>query len=90
VPEILQILHYDYVPDIVERRGEHRPAHLEKIKAFHADGRLVMAGAAGDPPYHGLLIFRDAADAEAFAADDPYVTAGLVTKWTVEPWNIVT
>jgi uncharacterized protein YciI len=28
VPEPLQLLHYDYVPDIVERRVPHREAHL--------------------------------------------------------------
>ena len=90
MPEILQILRYDYVPDIVERRAEHRAAHLEMIAAFHGDSRLVMAGAVGDPPSSGLLVFRTADDAKAFAAGDPYVKAGLVTSWTVEPWNVVT
>ena len=90
MPETLQILHYDYVSDIVERRAEHRAAHLELIQAFHADSRLVIAGAVGDPPSYGLLVFRDVASAEAFVADDPYVAAGLVTRWTVEPWNVVT
>jgi len=28
--------------------------------------------------------------AEAFAARDPYVLNGLVTKWRVRPWNVVT
>jgi uncharacterized protein YciI len=90
VPEILQILRYEYVPDIVERRAAHRDAHLQQIAAFHADSRLVIAGAVGDPPHSALLMFRDVASAEAFAADDPYIAAGLVTKWTVEPWNVVT
>jgi uncharacterized protein YciI len=90
VPKTLQILRYEYVPDIVERRGEHRPAHLEMIQAFHADGRLEIAGAVGDPPSHALLVFRDVESAEAFAADDPYVAAGLVTSRSIEPWNVVT
>ena len=90
MPKILQILRYEYVPDIAVRRAEHRPAHLEMIKAFQADGRLEIAGAVGDPPSYGLLVFRDVESAEAFAADDPYVAAGLVTSWTVEPWNVVT
>jgi uncharacterized protein YciI len=90
VAEILHILRYEYVPDIVERRAQHRAAHLEMIAAFHGDARLVMAGAVGDPPHAGLMVFRSADDANAFAADDPYMKAGLVTNWTVEPWNVVT
>lgn len=90
MPETLQILRYEYVSDIVERRAEHRAAHLELIQAFHADSRLAIAGAVGDPPYYGLLVFRASEAAEAFVADDPYVAAGLVTSWTVEPWTVVT
>jgi uncharacterized protein YciI len=90
VPERLQILHYDYVPDMVTRREEHRGAHLELIKRRHEEGRVVIAGAVGDPPHSGLIVFREAADAEAFAGEDPYVHAGLVTRWHVEPWTVVT
>ena len=90
MPKTLQILRYEYVPDIAERRTEYRPGHLDLIKAYHADGRLEIAGAVGDPPSWGLLVFRDVASAEAFAADDPYVAAGLVTSRSIEPWNVVT
>jgi hypothetical protein len=90
MPERLQILRYEYVPDIVERRGEHRDAHLAAIKRYADDHRIVIAGAVGDPPRGGLIVFRDAADAEAFAEADPYVRAGLVVRRTVEPWNVVT
>lgn len=90
MPERLQILRYEYVDDIVERRAEHRDAHLEAIRRYHADGRIVIAGAVGDPPRSGLIVFRDAADARAFAESDPYVRAGLVTERTIEPWNVVT
>lgn len=48
-----------------------------------------MAGAVGDPPTGGLLVFRDGADVEAFRRDDPYVAAELVTAWRVQPWNVV-
>jgi uncharacterized protein len=90
VPELLQVLHYEYVPDIVERRAEHREAHLGLIARYHGDGRVVMAGPVGDPPLGAMIVFRDAADAEAFAGQDPYVDAGLVTSRRVEPWNVVT
>jgi uncharacterized protein YciI len=90
MPERLQILRYEYVEDIVERRGEHRDAHLEAIRRYKDEDRIVIAGAVGDPPSGGLIVFRDAADAEAFAEADPYVQAGLVVRRTVEPWNVVT
>lgn len=78
------------MPDIAVRRADYRAAHLELIKAFHADDRIVIAGAVGDPPHTGMIVFRDVASAQAFAADDPYGAAGLVVRWTVEPWNVVT
>jgi uncharacterized protein YciI len=90
VPQTLQVLFYEYGDDIVERRGPHRAAHLELIQAYHADGRLTEAGAYGDPPQGGLLIFTTAEAAEAFAGEDPYVANGLVKRRRVEPWTVVT
>jgi uncharacterized protein YciI len=90
VPETLHILHYDYGPDIVERRKPHRPAHLDLVSQWHADGRLVMGGAVGDPPHGGMIVFREAPDAEEFVSIDPYVENGLVERWRVEPWTVVT
>jgi uncharacterized protein len=92
VPERLQLLFYDYVDDIVERRAPHRDAHLAHIARWKDDGRVVMAGAIGDPPHGGLLAMRveDPAAVEDFVSDDPYNKAGLVKAWRVEPWNVVT
>ncbi|MBB4661927.1 YciI family protein [Conexibacter arvalis] len=90
MPETLFLLHYDYVPDILEKRGPHREGHLAAIARFHEAGKIVLAGAAGDPVHGGLLVFRDAADIEGYLAEDPYVDAGLVTAHRVEPWTVVT
>jgi uncharacterized protein len=90
MPEQLHILFYEYVPDMVERRAPHREGHLGLISRWHDDGRVVMAGALGDPPHGGAFVLREAADAERFVAEDPYVEAGLVTRWHVEPWTVVT
>jgi hypothetical protein len=90
VPQTLHVLFYDYGDDIVTRRPPLRPAHLELIEAYHGDGRLLHAGAYGDPPRGGLLVFATAQAAEAFAGEDPYVSQGLVERWRVEPWNLVT
>jgi hypothetical protein len=87
VPEQLEILVYEYVENVVERRAPHREAHLALARQWKDDGRMVMGGAIGDPPHGGVLVFRSGAG--AFAAEDPYVAAGIVTAWRVEPWNVV-
>jgi len=85
------VLIYDYVEDnVIERRAPLRAEHLGMVRERLADGRLIMAGALGDdPPHGGLLVFEDAAEAEAFAGADPYVRDGLVSAWRVEPWQVV-
>jgi uncharacterized protein YciI len=85
------ILFYDYVPDILDRRGPHREEHLARIGEAVDAGRIVTAGALGDPPTGAAIVFADVgADAvEAFAEGDPYVRNGLVTGRRVVPWTVV-
>jgi uncharacterized protein len=85
------VLFYDYVEDIVDRRGPYREAHLARIGTEREAGRVVMAGALGDPPHGAAIVFKDVDPAaiEAFAAEDPYVTAGLVTARRIDRWNVV-
>jgi hypothetical protein len=82
---------YEMVENFVERRKPFRQAHLQLINDAHARGLIVMAGAMGDPPDGGLLIFRadSPAAVEAFVEADPYVTSGIVTGWRVRQWNVV-
>ena len=82
---------YDVVENFVERRMPFRPAHLQLLRDAEARGFLQFAGPLGEPPDGALLVCRadDAAEVEAFARVDPYVTGGLVTAWRVRPWNIV-
>ena len=88
---IHHILFYDYVEDMAERRGPHREAHLARIRAEREAGRITLAGALGDPPHGAAIVFRDVSpeEIEAFAQDDPYVAAGLVTGRRIERWNVV-
>jgi uncharacterized protein len=86
----LKLLHYDYVEDVVERRAPHRAEHLELIRTWVEDGRVVAGGATGDPPTGALIVFRETGDPEAFVEIDPYVREGLVTGWRIEPWLNVT
>jgi len=84
-PDRYEVLVYAYVPDVVERRAPHRARHLELLR----EHGVVMGGALGDPPTGGLIAFPPGGAAEAFARADPYVAAGLVTAWRVEPWTVV-
>lgn len=84
------LLHYSYVEDILERRTPHRDAHLALLSQWAAEGRLVAAGAVGSPPHGALIIFHvdDAAEVERYIAADPYVAAGLVREYRIEPWTV--
>jgi uncharacterized protein YciI len=89
----LHILFYDYVEDILDRRGPYREAHLARISSERDAERIVMAGAVGDPPHGGMFVFAESvapAEVESFAEEDPYVLAGLVSARRVEPWTVVT
>lgn len=85
------LLLYDYVPEMLTRREPIRPAHFEHANAAKAKGLLRVAGAYGDVVDGAILVFRagSAAEVEAFARADPYVTSGLVTSWRVRPWTVV-
>jgi uncharacterized protein YciI len=85
------ILFYEYVEDMADRRAPYREAHLAKIFAEREAGRIAMAGALGNPPHGGAIVFKGVGpeEIEAFADTDPYVTAGLVTSRRIERWNVV-
>src|SRR5437764_3769865 len=85
------ILSYEYVKDILERRAPYREEHLARIVREREQGRVVMAGALGEPPSGAAIVFEavEPEAVESFAREDPYVRAGLVTAWRVEPWTLV-
>jgi len=85
------LLFYDVGPDYVERRTQYRAEHLALGRAAVDRGELVLGGALADPVDGAVLLFRgdSPAVAEAFAAADPYVRNGLVTRWRVRPWTTV-
>jgi len=85
------LLIYDVVPDYVQRRAEFRDEHLALGWQAHARGELVLGGALAEPADGAVLLFSgdSPAAAEAFAAADPYVRSGLVTRWRVRPWTTV-
>ena len=78
-------------------RAAARPAHLERLHVLVAEGRLKLAGPMprvdGVPPAEGgvtgsliVAAFADLASAEAWAAADPYVAAGVYARVEVRPF----
>ena len=85
------LLFYDVAADYLERRAAFRAAHLALAWEAAAKGELILGGALADPVDGAVLLFEgeSPAVAERFAAADPYVRNGLVTKWRVRPWTTV-
>jgi uncharacterized protein YciI len=85
------LLFYEVVPDYADRRVPLRAEHLAHARAACARGELVLGGALANPVDGAVLLFRgdSSAPAETFAASDPYVTGGLVTRWHVREWTTV-
>jgi uncharacterized protein YciI len=86
------------VPGSLDQRLAARPAHLDRLHALQAEGRLLLAGPfpAVDSPdpgpagFSGSLIVAefDSLDAaQAWADADPYVTAGVYDHVTVRPFR---
>lgn len=89
-PLVYWLLSYDVVDDYIARREPYRPAHLEVVHRAHAHGFLIMGGAYRDPADGAAILFRsdEIGPVEQWAADDPYVKAGLVISWNIHNWNI--
>ncbi|MGY1835786.1 YciI-like protein [Blastococcus sp. SYSU DS0510] len=84
------VLEYVLADDYLERRTALRSDHLDLARAAHERGELLLAGALPDPYDRALLVWTAPREVvERFVAQDPYVTQGLVTAWTIRPWNVV-
>ena len=63
--------------------------HMARSKQWHADGRLLMAGAFLDrpgEPMQTMAVARTREDAEEYAAGDPFVVAGTARVAAIRPW----
>lgn len=85
------------VPDSLPLRRRVRPQHLTRVQELKELGRLLVAGPnptidsadAGEAGFSGSLIiaeFDSLADAQAWAAQDPYVLAGVWAAVEVKPF----
>ena len=88
------------VPGSLEKRLAARPAHLERLKAFQDEGRMIVAGPCpaidspdpGPAGFSGSLIvaeFPSLEDAQTWADADPYVAAGVYARVTIKPFKKV-
>jgi uncharacterized protein YciI len=84
----------------LEQRLAVRPAHLARLTELQNQGRLIVAGPfpaidsldPGPAGYSGSLVVAefDSLDAaQAWAKDDPYVTAGVYAGVEIKPWRKV-
>jgi uncharacterized protein YciI len=84
------VLEYALVEDYLERRAALRDEHLALARAAHERGELLLAGALPDPFDRAMLVWTAPREVvERFVEQDPYVAHGLVTGWTIRPWNVV-
>jgi uncharacterized protein len=85
------LLEYVLIDDYLARRTAFREEHLALAREARRHGNLILAGALAEPPDRAVLIWRttDRSVIERFIDDDPYVRHGLVTSWTIRPWNVV-
>ena len=85
-------------PNSLEARLAARPAHLERLQALVAEGRLILAGPCpaidspdpGPAGFSGSVIvaeFASQAAAQAWADADPYIAAGVYEKVTIKPFK---
>lgn len=88
------------VPGSLENRLAARPAHLARLEALQAEGRMILGGPCpaidspdpGPAGFSGSIIvaeFESLAAAQAWADADPYVAAGVYAKVVVKPFKLV-
>jgi len=81
-------------------RAQARSAHVTRIEALVAQGRLLVAGPspavdAQDPGAAGvtgsivIADFSSLDEAKTWADDDPYVDAGVYRDVSVKPFKLV-
>ncbi len=97
---MLYMIHSEDNADSLQQRLAARPAHLDRLQALQAEGRLILAGPCpaidspdpGPAGFSGSLIvaeFPSLVDAQAWADADPYVAAGVYARISVKPFKKV-
>lgn len=88
------------IPESLPLRMQARPAHLARLEALKAEGRLLIAGPnpaldtldPGEAGFTGSLVvaeFDSLEAAQEWADADPYVEAGVYAGVTIKPFKLV-
>ncbi|MEO8629404.1 MAG: YciI family protein [Betaproteobacteria bacterium] len=97
---MLYVIFGEDVANSAEKRAAARPAHLARVQEMADAGRMVLAGPlpnidSPDPGPAGmggslLVVELESLEAaQAWIADDPYVTQGVFERVTVRPFKQV-
>lgn len=84
-------------PESLDKRLAARPAHLARLEALLAEGRLILAGPCpaidsatpGPAGFTGSVViaeFDSLESARRWADEDPYVAAGVYAKVAIKPF----
>lgn len=77
-------------PGSPEKRPGARPAHLEHWQPMEDGGRVLAAGPMTDFAGSLFLVEAESQDeAEALAAADPYLAAGVFARYEIHPFKLV-
>ena len=88
------------VENSLDKRLSVRPAHIERLQDLKEQGRLILAGPhpaidnnePGPAGFTGSLIvaeFESLEVAQAWADNDPYISAGVYDSVIVKPFKKV-
>ena len=88
------------VPNSLALRMTARPAHVARLEALKAEGRLLVAGPhpaidspdPGEAGFSGSLViaeFESLEQAQGWADADPYIEAGVYQSVTIKPYKVV-
>lgn len=88
------------VEDSLSLRAKARDAHLARLEALVAEGRLLIAGphpaidaeVPGEAGFTGSLVvaeFASLEEAQSWADSDPYIESGAYAGVTVKPFKLV-
>jgi uncharacterized protein YciI len=97
---MLYLIYAQDMPNTLDQRLAVRPAHLARLQTLRDEGRLIVAGPnpaidsndPGQAGFTGSTVIAEFASLEAaklWAAQDPYVDAGVYGEVTVKPFKRV-